>query len=88
MLSQFDSPEADVRQSLGWEILVRNQLLGKERRRSRNEQKEKANCNVGSTKPWPAWGSGGVVGWLWSDSGQSQGPWVMQKWLGPACLTQ
>ena len=45
-------------QSLGWEILIRNQLLGKEGSRSRNEQKEKADCNVGPTQPWPARGGG------------------------------
>lgn len=32
--------------------------------------------------------SGWRVGGLWSDSGRSQGPWVMQKWLGPACLVR
>lgn len=82
MLSkQFDSPEADVRQSLGRGMLVRNQLLEKEGKRSRNEQKEKADCNVGSTKPRPAWG-------LWVTVASHRGPGSCRNgWVLPALLS-
>lgn len=81
MLSQFDSPEADVRQSLGRGMLVRNQLLEKEGKRSRNEQKEKADCNVGSTKPRPAWGGSGVTVASHRGPGPCRNGWVLPALL-------
>lgn len=73
-------------QSLGWEILIRNQLLGKEGSRSRNEQEEKEDCNVGPTQPRPArgggWGGSGVIVAGHRGPGSCRNGWVLPALFG------
>lgn len=53
---------------------------GREEKQEWTERESRLQCGFNKASA--------SLGGLWSDSGQSQGPWVMQKWLGPACLAQ